>query len=195
MKLFDNVDAATLQTESRSYAIRAHELEISPPLDPPVRNEMGNYDRREHKAAEQTRAMEWNSIPAGLPFSPEGIWPAPKNEEEDALCRVRADCMQLQPPAAQFCLRPYSVGTPWPPGPSSSGQSSGSNTLGYGHGPVLTWQPSASTSPGTLWLSSEEGYMWVSCMHPMAWGAPRSQGLALVRNRHARGTTDRGPTG
>ena len=31
--------------------------------------------------------------------------------------------------------------------------------------------------------------------HPMAWGAPRSQGLALVRNRHARGTTDRGPTG
>ena len=117
MKLFDNVDAATLQTESRSYVIRAHELEIGPPLDPPVRNEMGNYDRREHKAAEQTRAMEWNSIPAGLPFSPEGIWPAPKNEEEYALCRAKADCAQLRPPATHSAFRSCSTSTPLPRAP------------------------------------------------------------------------------
>ena len=29
---------------------------------------------------------------------------------------------------------------------------------------MLTWQPSATATPDTLWLFSEEGYMWVACM-------------------------------
>ena len=74
--------------------------------------------------------------------------------------RLRATAAPCNP----FCLPVLQYKHPAASGPSSSGQSSGSNTLGYGHGPVLTWQPSASTSPGTLWLSSEEGYMWVSCI-------------------------------
>ena len=109
--------------------------------------------------------MEWNSIRVGLPLLSEGIWPAPTNAEEDALCRIRVDCMQAQSLATQHCaFRTYNTGSAPPSGSASSAQSGGGSALNYGHWPVLTWQPSAAVSPDTHWLFSEDGYMWVSCI-------------------------------
>ena len=72
--------------------------------------------------------------------------------------------MQLQPSPAPFALRSYSTGSSPPVGPSSSGQPSGASPVGYGQRPILTWQPSALASVDTLWLFSEEGCMWASCI-------------------------------
>ena len=88
-KLFANVDAVTFQTKSKSYVINARELEIGSLWIVPYEGEMGNYDKTEAKTGENTVAMEWRSIPPRLPHSDEGIWPAPTNAEEDALCKVR----------------------------------------------------------------------------------------------------------
>ena len=131
----------------------------------PYDAESGNYERHEPKTGIKTVAMEWNSLPPGLPLSEEGVWPAPTYEEEDALCRVRTDCMDL-PVNSKSALRSYQAGVP-----SSNGQPSGSSTngnggapLNVGRWPVLTWLPSPNASPLTRWLLSEEGIQWVSCI-------------------------------
>ena len=66
---------------------------------------MGQYGRQESKTGRKAVAMEWNSIPAGLPLSSDGIWPAPTNQEEDALTRVHPDCMQQQTAATPHYWR------------------------------------------------------------------------------------------
>ena len=127
---------------------------------------MGQYGRQESKTGRKAVAMEWNSIPAGLPFSPDGIWPVPTNQEEDALTRVRADCVQQQSAATPHywrALRSFNTGsasTTPPPSGSTGASSSSTGALIVGNWPVLTWQPSATASPDTLWLFAEEGYMW-----------------------------------
>ena len=123
-KLFANVDTVSFQTKSKTYVINARELEIVSLCIDPYECEIRNYDRRESKTGEKIVATELNSIPVGLPLSLEGIWPAPTTDEEDALCRSRIDCMQLQPRPAQFALRTYNTGTSPPSGPASSGQPS-----------------------------------------------------------------------
>ena len=81
----------------------------------PYDAESGNYERHESKTGVKTVAMEGNSMPPGLPLSEEGVWPAPTNEEQDALCKVRTDCMG---PAknSTLALRSYNAGAPPPNG-------------------------------------------------------------------------------
>ena len=78
MQIFANMDTVAFQTKGKSYVISAHELEIDSLWTVPYEGEIGNYDRREAKTGEKTVAMEWNSIPAGLPLSPEGICRPPQ---------------------------------------------------------------------------------------------------------------------
>ena len=80
-QFFANIETVTFQTKSKSSVINAHELEIGSLWAVSYEGELDNYDRREHKTGEKTVAIEWNSILVVLPLSPEGIWPAPTNNE------------------------------------------------------------------------------------------------------------------
>ena len=155
----------TFHTKAKSYVIPKSELQLGTLWMVPSAAESGNYERHESKTGIKTVATEWNSLPLGLPLSEEGVWPAPTREEEDALCRVRTDCMDL-PVDSKSALRSYQAGVP-PPNGQPSGSSTNGNggaPLNVGHWPVLTWLPSATASPFTRWLLSEEGIQWVYCI-------------------------------
>ena len=128
---------------------------------------MGYYERHESKTGRKTVAVDWSSIPSGLPLSPEGIWPAPTNEKEAAPTRGRQDCMppHLNPtPYYLRSLRKFNIGSQAsPPGSSSTG-AQGSASLTVGDWPVTTWQPSAVATPRALWLFSQRGYIRVICI-------------------------------
>ena len=162
--VFANLDTVTFQTKTKAYSIPARELEIGSLWIVLYEGEFGNYERHESKTCIKTVAAEWSSIPPGLPLSADGAWPAPTNEEEDAMCRVRADCMLANQPQGRTALRSFNIGSSATPGQASGASGSGAAPLNYGNWPVLTWHPSSQATAYTLWLFSEEGYEWVSCI-------------------------------
>ena len=163
LKIFANLETVTFHTKTKAQVIPTRELGLGSLWIVAYEVESGHYERNDSKTGIKTVAKEWNSLPPGLPLSEDGVWPAPTNEEEGAMCRVRADCMQVSK-TNSLALRTYNVGTPSPNGQPSGSSGSRSALLNTGHRPGLTWQPSQYASAHTRWLVSEEGYQWVSCI-------------------------------
>ena len=110
LKVLATLDTVTFHTKSKSYGIPVRELEIGSLWIVPYEGEFGNHERRESKTGIKTVATEWSSTPPGLPLSADGVWTAATNEEEDALCRLRADCMQANKPQGYTTLLSFNTG-------------------------------------------------------------------------------------